>query len=311
MKKLLFFACFFASAGALSAQDYIPLVQEQATWIIKFSFYGEPDTPPELFGYRIEGDTLLDGTAYKKVYLLSFFTYPDSLPVPPYRKSGQALFGAIREDLVERKVYARIFERKDLEDFCTDVTEEKLWYDFSAEIGDTLPSCLNDLAGGQNTVTGIDTIFLYGENRRNWAINQCIGSMVEGIGTQTGLFDPFFCLLILDAEYKLIDYCVGSELNCGIVDASATREELLPASALKVFPNPAADQFRVVLDVPAVGIESVSLYNVSGALLVEVPGNGSSALDLDMRRAPPGVYLIRVITTKGLVVSKVILQNGH
>ena len=141
MKKLFFSSllCWFFSA--LPAQDYIPLVQEQATWIMHH--YGE--VFQHLYGYRIEGDTLIDNVAYKKVYRLSFHHSPppNIYLGPPYKKSGQILFGAIREDLTERKVYARLFEQTDLESRCTDPGAEKLWHDFSLTFGDTLPSCIS------------------------------------------------------------------------------------------------------------------------------------------------------------------------
>ncbi|MBK6903381.1 MAG: T9SS type A sorting domain-containing protein [Saprospirales bacterium] len=309
MKKLLFVTFFLPSALALPAQDYIPLVQEQATWV-NYKWDGGTFEENDLFGYRIEGDTTIDGTAYKKVYRLGFFI--DQWPFVPYRKSGQALFGAIREDIDERKVYARIFEESEIEHRCTDLGAEKLWYDFSLEVGDTLPSCISgwpDHPEWTWPIDSFDTAFLFGEDRDRWSVLYGYAYQVEGLGTHTGLFDPCFgCITTGESSYTLEHYCIGSESDCGIVDATATRERLLPVSALKVFPNPATDQVHIILEKLDSGIERVSLLTLTGALLLEKTNEGGNGVDLDVRGARPGVYLLQVITTNGIAVAKIVLQ---
>lgn len=311
MKKLYFASLLCWLFSALSAQDYIPLVQEQATWIIHI--YGEGYQ--DLYGYRIDGDTLIDNVAYKKVYHLSFHHSPppDLYLGPPYKKSGQTLFGAIREDLAERKVYARLFGQTDLESRCTDPGAEKLWHDFSLTVGDTLPSCISHFPDNPEEVypiTSLDTSFLFGENRRLWCIwGGLFYCQVEGLGTRAGLFDPYFGEPVPgEGGFYLRHYCIGPELDCGIVDATATREQLLPASALKVFPNPAADQVHIILEKVDSGIERVSLLTLTGALLLEKTNGVGNAVDLDVRGARPGVYQLQVITSNGIAVAKIVLQ---
>lgn len=297
MKKLFFFWSLALSTCSISAQDYIPLVQEQATWIHYEWDGGGTFEDLNLFGYRIEGDTMIDGTDYKKVFRLEFFV--DQIwPLPPYRKSGQALFGAIREDLDERKVYARIFEASEIEWRCTDPGAEKLWYDFSLEVGDTLPSCISYWPGSPNwslPIDSIDTAFSYGEDRRRWRMAG-LGPyvfQVEGLGTHTGLFDPYFgAFQTGENSYTLEHYCIGPESECDIIDATSVRELALPASAISIAPNPASGLVRISLRGQEGGIEGISLYSPSGQLLREWVGN----LEMDVSGLPPGLYWVRVRT---------------
>lgn len=310
MKKFLTVTFFLAAACKLSAQDYIPLVQEQATWIHYEWYGGGTFEDLHLFGYRIEGDTMIDGTAYKKVYMLEFFI--DQIwPFMPYRKSGQALFGAIREDLDERKVYARIFEASDIEWRCTDPGVEKLWYDFSLEVGDTLPSCISNWPGSPNWTSPIDTIdtaFSYGEDRRRWRIPGLGYNVfqVEGLGTHTGLFDPYFGdFQTGENSYTLEHYCIGPESECGIIDATSVRELPLPASAISIAPNPASGPVHISLRGQEGGIEGVSLFAPSGQLLREWVGNQV----IDVSGMPAGLYWVRVRTPKGAGFGKLIIEN--
>jgi hypothetical protein len=299
MKKLLFFWSLTLSTCTLSAQDYIPLMQEQATWVI-WQWCGVSLECCDLFGYRIEGDTMIEGTAYKKVYRLEFFI--DQYPFNPYRKSGQVLFGAIREDLDERRVYARIFESGWVGWYCNDPGPEKLWYDFSLEVGDTLPSCIHIWT---SPINAIDTAFSFGEDRRRWSVIGEAGYVyqVEGLGTGTGLFDPEFgAPQSGESSYTLEHYCIGSEADCGIIDATSVRELALPASTISIAPNPASGLVRISLKGQEGGIEGISLYSPSGQLLREWVGNQG----VDVSDLTPGLYWVRVRTSKGAGFGKLV-----
>ena len=310
MKKLIFsvatLACFFS----LSAQDYIPLVQEQATWVMHRYWEGGQ----ELYGYRIEGDTLIDNVAYKKVYSLSFHTSlpPNPYVGPPYKKSGQILFGAIREDLAERKVYARIFEQTDVESRCTDPGAEKLWHDFSLTVGDTLASCISNFPGNPDEVypiTSMDTTFLFGENRHRWGIGGgFFYCQVEGLGTQDGLFDHNFGEIVIDeGDFILKHYCIGSESECDIVDATSVRDLSLPASAIFIAPNPANGLVNVKLTGSKGIVEGIILYDLSGQMLRDWSGTGTDTLQLDAGSLPPGMYLLHICTSEGVGLAKLVI----
>jgi hypothetical protein len=308
MKKLLFLCLFALSICTLSAQGYIPLVQEQATWILHA--YGEGGQ--NLHGYRIEGDTLIDNVDYKKVYRLSFHLppWPDLNVGPPYKKSGQLLFGAIREDMAERKVYARIFEEPDLEARCTDPGSEKLWHDFSLTLGDTLPSCISHFPSSPEEIypiTSLDTAFLFGENRRRWCIwDGSFYCQVEGLGTHDGLFDPHFGYILIDeGDFYLRHYCIGSESECDIIDATSVREPSLPASAISIAPNPARGPVHISLIGQEGAIEGVALFASSGQLIFEWIGNQ----EIDVSALPPGLYWVRVRTSKGAGYGKLVIEN--
>ncbi|MCB9285357.1 MAG: T9SS type A sorting domain-containing protein [Lewinellaceae bacterium] len=312
MKRFLFSTFFLAAALFLPAQDYIPLVQEQATLIMHRYWEGGQ----ELYGYRIEGDTLIDNVAYKKVFRLSFYTSPppDLYVGPPYKKNGQVLFGAIREDLAERKVYARIFAQTEVEARCTDPGAEKLWHDFSLTVGDTLASCISNVPGNPEEVypiTSMDTAFLFGENRRRWCIwDGFFYCQVEGLGTGDGLFDHNFGKIVIDeGDFYLRHFCIGSESECDIVDVTSVRDLSLPASAISIAPNPANGLVHISLTGQEERIEGFVLYNLSGQLLCKWQGSNLPIQELDVKDIPPGFYFLRIYSSKGIGLGKLLVKG--
>ncbi len=70
---------------------------------------------------------------------------------------------------------------------------------------------------------------------------------------------------------------------------------------VKLYPNPASD----LLTVEAEGMTSVSVFNLVGQCVLEMPANNSSAV-LDMSRLQAGVYMVKVNAKAGSVMQKVV-----
>ncbi len=71
-------------------------------------------------------------------------------------------------------------------------------------------------------------------------------------------------------------------------------------NSLKLYPNPAKDR----LHVEGCGINKVRIANIMGQVLIEKTANTDN-VDLDISNLAPGVYLIQMETSKGLVTRKV------
>lgn len=72
MKKVLILL-IAAFIGAFSSWAYMPMVREGVKWVYndEYSSYNEPDIGPKvmrIYTLEIKGDTIIEGTAYKKCY---------------------------------------------------------------------------------------------------------------------------------------------------------------------------------------------------------------------------------------------------
>ena len=80
--------------------------------------------------------------------------------------------------------------------------------------------------------------------------------------------------------------------------------EELQGGALSVFPNPASDAARIALNLVDNSQVSVSLTNLNGQVVAELPARaleaGSHELMLPVAGLPNGVYTARVVTNNAV-----------
>lgn len=78
-------------------------------------------------------------------------------------------------------------------------------------------------------------------------------------------------------------------------------DDLLPSTAIRVFPNPAKDQLNVEVSTETL-VEEISIINTQGQL-VKLIKNPNQTLSL--RSIPTGIYFIKIITNSGYWLEKV------
>ncbi len=181
MRAVLFFF-LLTPLGRLWAQEYIPFPDSNATWFCqKATDYCFDIAPSEnqVYSYEIMGDTLITGLAYHKLAVTNYCVECCDVPL----LIGYA--GAFRNDIDSRKVFLVL----------PDSAQEVVWYDFSAQLGDTLEFSLPLWTGTctQFMLTGLDSVVVAGAYRRafKWtSIDGCWESQdVEGMGSLNGLFE--------------------------------------------------------------------------------------------------------------------------
>src|ERR1700741_1624671 len=137
MKKLLRFILFF-SIKLVSAQTnvYHPFPEIYGDWWVR-TFHAPNNSPGPTTDdfYFTTGDTIANSLTYKKVNYI--YKGNATGPVPPlnYIFTGGTYSFAYRNDSLNRKVYILL----------ADSTNEKLWYNFNLNIGDTLKNCYSIL----------------------------------------------------------------------------------------------------------------------------------------------------------------------
>ena len=205
MKKILYYfivmTCSIHSAFVYAQYTYRPLVEEGKTWKYTPSTYTKEfsDCPyPDCF-FTISGDTIINGTDYKKMYIKCERAMEDDNPV---------YLLAIRESNKTVYVLSNLME------------EERILYDFNFSVNDSIKlygfeemMCQLDVdnINTQNQyhrcfgcvynplskplynhehshVTHVDTILVHGEQYRLIEFDYGGNYWVEGIGCFWGLF---------------------------------------------------------------------------------------------------------------------------
>ncbi len=214
------------------AQPYQPVGVENAHWFM----YATPDgIISDHHAFAVRGDTLINSMAYKKLY------YQDFAPAPVFLLEEEYLWGVVRDDSLERKVYVIAFEPYVYGYQCP-IGEEQLLFDFSILPGDSTAQCL----WVEDHPWILDSTFVtnkYGADRKTLFTSHYDGiqsEIYEGIGSNNGLLGTLTYMITISEDYYwLIKYCIGSDEDCGII--SGVRDAPDPGLAVSIFPNPAHD----------------------------------------------------------------------
>lgn len=187
----LLIACCMPIQGQTSVEDYLPFCQENKKWEIRIGVFKE-----NVFGHRIDGDTLICGETWKKVY--TYFEVP---------QVGYSYYAALRD--VEKKVYA----------ISKGSNRPRLLYDFGMKVGDIARCgaegnsfyCLLEKGEQPDTLFGfkcetylrlerIDTIETFGLKLRRFNLSlldvfkkKIVNNVVwiEGVGSCLNPFTPW------------------------------------------------------------------------------------------------------------------------
>jgi hypothetical protein len=206
--------CAFSTHAQVqtAADGYRPMAKEGKKWETQIGLIME-----NIYDCLIEGDTLIDGNNWKKVY--KYLGWPEGL--------DKTYYAAIRD--VDKKVYA----------IAKGSNRPRLLYDFGLKVGDlvrcgvesSLFACLLDADEEPDTLLGypfkaylkverIDTIETRGQGFRcftlrlldafkEWMLNADPVIWVEGVGSGFGPFSPW--LPLPTKEYSMYTTCEEDE----------------------------------------------------------------------------------------------------
>ncbi len=221
------------------------------------------DEGPDHHAYVIKGDTTVGINTYKKVYRRKINSDATILAdfMPPYYFSDEKLIGAIRDDLPEKTVYGIGFVADAWYLDTCDVLEEQLLYDYSVSVGEEVIGCLNTADALPNAVVdSIKTEIHFGEEHT--VLYTTYGELIVGIGTWMGLFIPIYSLPAPGNPMVLVDYCVGTDDDCGFF-ATATDERPFETLA-RLYPNPASQYVVLEFTEPIPKGARISIQGLDG-----------------------------------------------
>ncbi len=281
--KMFIASVFLFTCLGLFGQEYNKLVEEGNSWsTVNWSWgWGWTDY---LF---LDGDTIINDTAYTKVYYTSDSTLQNDV----------SFHGGIREDTITKEIFFY---------YNTNLGEIRL-YKFGMSIGDTAlvssMACypIHMIVAEVDTITdeqGIQRRRMLMDNWYDWYDEYWI----EGIGSTLGLLTAGNFSCIADYNQELLCFSRNDELSymnplytkCNITQVSITETEII-RDGIKVCPNPVTGISKIVVNDDII-IRSFKVFDSRGIIIYE-----PSIINPNINKGflKPGIYFLKAEIQNG------------
>ena len=286
---------------AAFAQNYIPIPDSGGLWKETYWWQTSPFFYNGIGDTYIAGDTVFNDTIYKKIYNIRRDVFCSDIII-----SGPDYEGAIRQDSISQRVYYKL----------NGIDSEKLLYDFSLQVGDTLPIEMNWFIYYGIYVKDIDTILTYDNvYRRRWHLDyeypyEGWTQIIEGIGYTSGLLggiEPYFEgwneLLCFSIENEMIyrswrDTCYVQTDTCTIVGLEENKNK-----DINIYPNPTTG----IISISGVEDAKIELYSITGKQLISIDKKDGKMIDLSSQN--DGIYIMKILKDGFIITKKVVLNK--
>lgn len=300
MKKIITLLSLLLTSF-INAQNYIPMAIENAQWVIYHSDDdGYPPFTDYYYNYRIEGEITINDVVYKKVFRRAMDPVnPDTnQPVSlPLNIGEDHLYGAIRDDISNRKVYGLVFCNETFPpdaNYC-DCDVEVLMFDFNMNIDEYYPDdCM--FIGGSNFYLG-EIVYqeIVNETRQVQRIYSSVGDTIdlrkfEGLGSNAGLFEVT-CYFECNYNTYISHYCVGTDEECLSNYTLAVKQEIIN-NTFKIYPNPVINKLSIENQNKQHPL-NIKIYTIYGKLLYTKTYNNTYN-EIDMTNFTSGIYLLKI-----------------
>jgi len=287
----------------ISSQTYYPFPESDAHW--QYSYLDIPMFCHcfcicQVDQYKISGDTVINSITYHKlVQSQMFYQY---FCIEMFYNLGYK--GAFRNEVEEKKVwYVPPGEES-----------EVLLYDFSLQLGDTLPASYI-IPEQMYYVEGIDSVEIGDSYRKKYVIKsidqfELPKSIIEGIGGdhffeeitmwfngESGYF--FNCVNIGDS----LGYPAGGSCDEIIVSS----KDVIYDSDFHIFPNPSTGKFWIKHSSNNQEFISIEIFNSYGEKLKQFEATQLLS-PIDLYSSPKGIYMIMIKFESGTFTQKIIIQ---
>jgi len=276
------------------AQEYNPTAVEGVHWVIRYDDNSTFEPVDGLWEYFASGDTIVNGLTYKKILKRDLVITQNG---PPFEaEEDYQLFGLIRDDTINKKVYAiQLLENYN---FCP-VAEEYLLFDFSLNIGDTVNLCIHpDFF--DFVIQDISTSTVLGFTTRIFTSWE---SLYEGMGSNYGLFEDMFAPFKKNKRYVystfLYYYCREEPCNLFV-----STDYHMESKSVEIYPNPTNSVLNITSENEN-KISRISIYNSLGQKVLEI---NKSVNQIDLSNLKKGIYFIE-FETDGKHIRKKIIKK--
>lgn len=294
---------FVARTG--HAQTYYPLPENNAYWTI-LEPYGWDD-----YMYNVKGDTVLNGKTYKKVYKLNDH--------PTIYDTIRSLHCFMRQDVSEKKIWFILYFYGE--------TEEKLGYDLSVNIGDTvsLPAFEYPRWGNSGDslfvlqhVDSVNLSLTLHTNSQGWRKEYRFYNIgkgefftyLEGVFTQSDLYLTIPDSIAGNSVCLQVDTLFFSvfEGYCGFTFVGT--DEIPIVVDFEIFPNPCSHFVNIRLK--SSNKAEIRIYDSFGRLWIQqnLMSNQDTQI-IDTSKLPDGIYLVQIREGENVLSRKLLIQKNR
>jgi hypothetical protein len=291
--SILLFALSLAfTAGIAQTNVYHPFPDSNAVWCEDHSYYDGTCDVTDHFAQFIDGDIIIDGISYHKLYRTGYVY--SSLCGGGSNYFNQ-LTNFFREDIPNKKVYIYALNK------------DTLLYDFNLSLHDTLrPSYINNAV--TNFVSSVDSLLVGNTYRKRFWLstnsNSAYVALIEGMGSTFGLVTQ------LVPPFEATGFLYGFSTNVDHVQALAYCSiNGIPVAAintsLQVYPNPATTVLTVETGNIPDAKASLRIMNTTGIELWRKETR-EKITPVDIRSFEKGVYFIQYSNERIIETTKFI-----
>jgi hypothetical protein len=193
---------------------------------------------------------------------------------------------------------------------------EQLYYDFSLEVGDTLPNYLGHAVPYPDYLITVVENITYekmrnGEERKVWHLltlpSDYRESWIEGMGSDFGVIFPLISELV-GASYSLLCYHENKELvyfnspwgTCYVDNFEGINTY---DNQVIIYPNP-TQNILYIKTIESMSISDISLIGMQGQIVRQYE---PKIQQLDVSDISSGLYFIKFTTNSGEIIQKVII----
>ena len=297
LSGLFLFTCLLTPASA-QVNTYF---ENNPIWQVSSSCAAPaPCIRYDTYNYYVNGDTLINGTTYIKIFKNGTYYYNwfSPNPIPPgcagwFSYSDTVPLHLLRSD--NKQIY------------ILNSGVDELLYDFDLAVGDTLPLTYNNF-DPLITVTAIDSLFTPYGYRKKFELagsGSTATELLEGIGSHRGFIEPIHG--ILECGYGLMCYSLNDtawypasgptcELNMGLAGNAK-------ADVISVYPNPFNEQTTISWPGSS-AMEWIAIYDSKGRKIRTEANIQDSPYQMQRGKLPAGIYFIELHSKDGYVVEK-------
>jgi hypothetical protein len=285
--KVLIPVVFFLSVLTAKSQSavYHPFPTTNANWI--YQYYDDFHNPTGGIGYyRITGDTIKMGRAYKKISGCSGV-------------GGWCNSGGIRDS--NKVIYFN-------PDTCA---TEYVLYDFNLTIGDTLINPFADSSSFQAIfVIDVDSVIASDGYRRRLLLNT-MDYWIEGIGSTHYFFSPAGFMGLSGNDYLECMWTdSGFYYQDGIMNCMVSvKAEPGKRKDLIISPNPFHSSALITVS-PEISTVELRIYSTLGLLVRKenIAVSNGSAIPINRNELKDGIYFLRISSTAQQQTIKMIID---
>jgi hypothetical protein len=303
MKKLiLILTVFFSLTVAQGQTNVYHSFSDSAIWRVdtwqhnpfQFWYYAYHH-----FQYYLKNDTIINTNIYKSIYR-SFDYVTDASAMPPMPPPGpytQGYMGGLRDDPAANKVWFRF----------PNATNDSLLFDYNINVGDSLKGFLSQYPGAINNlvVLSTDSVLINGLYRKRWNFNHDINNniqyIIEGIGSSSGLLEPFYTYAVDFTDRYIV--CVNDDSNtifvstynstfgCNQIYEGLTK--ITFDNSFTCYPNPFSTQTTLKTNI-FLKDATLTLYNSYGQTVKQIKNISGQSITLYRDNIQSGLYFIRL-----------------